>query len=343
VIKTIKLKDAVGTKLAHDITEIRPGEFKGAAFHKGHTVCNEDLCRLQKLGKNHLYLIDLEADEIHENEAAAIMAEALAGKGVTWENEPREGKIGLKAERDGLLTVDTAALAAFNMIEEVMCATLHTHTLVKAGELVAATRAIPLVMKRAPVERAAAIAGQNGGVVCVRNLRQAKVGLIITGNEVYNGLIEDRFAPILTRKLADLGCEVDRICFTPDDTEIIRQTICAHVERGCDLILLSGGMSVDPDDVTRKGIRLAGADEIHYGAAALPGAMFLVAYIGDIPLLGVPACGLHHRVTVLDLVLSRMLAGQRIGKKELAFLGHGGLCRDCPECSYPHCPFGKSS
>ena len=341
MIKTIKLKDAVGTKLAHDITEIRPGEFKGAAFHKGHTVCNEDLCRLQKLGKNHLYLIDLEADEIHENEAAAIMAEALAGKGVVWKNEPREGKIGLKADRDGLLTVNVSALAAFNMIEEVTCATLHTHTMVNAGELVAATRAIPLVMKRAPIERAAAIAGKNGGVVSVRPLRKGKAGLIITGNEVYHGLIEDRFAPILTRKLTDLDCEVDRISFAPDNTEIIRQTIYTHIERGCDLILLSGGMSVDPDDVTRKGIRLAGAEEMHYGAAALPGAMFLVAYIGKVPLIGVPACGLHHRTTVLDLVLPRILSGEKIGKKELAFLGHGGLCQDCPECTYPQCAFGK--
>lgn len=343
MIKTIKLKDAVGTKLAHDITEIRPGEFKGAAFHKGHTVCNDDLCRLQKLGKNHLYIIDLEDDEIHENEAVAIMAGALAGEGVVWKNEPSEGKIGLKADRDGLLTVDTAALAAFNMIEEVMCATLHNHTLVKAGELVAATRAIPLVMKRASIERAAAIARQNGGVVSVRSLRHGKAGLIITGNEVYHGLIEDRFAPILTRKLTDLGCEVDRISFAPDDTEIIRQEICAQIERGCDLILLSGGMSVDPDDVTRRGISLAGAREIHYGAAALPGAMFLVAYIHNIPLIGVPACGLHHRVTILDLVLPRILSGEHIGKKELAFLGHGGLCRDCDECSYPHCPFGKGN
>ena len=343
MIKTIKLKDSVGTKLAHDITEIRPGEFKGAAFRKGHTVCNEDLCRLQKLGKNHLYLIDLEADEIHENEAAAIVAKALAGKGVGWENEPREGKIGLKADRDGLLMVDVAALTAFNMIDEVMCATLHNHTLVKAGDLVAATRAIPLVMKRAPIERAAAIAGQNGGVVSVRSLRHGKVGLIITGNEVYQGLIEDRFAPILTRKLTELGCEVDRICFAPDDTEIIRQGIFDHIERGCDLILLSGGMSVDPDDVTRKGISLAGADEIHYGAAALPGAMFLVAYIDNVPLIGLPACGLHHRVTVLDLVLPRILSGEYIGKKELAFFGHGGLCQDCPECTYPHCAFGKGN
>jgi len=330
-------------KLAHDITEIRPGEFKGPAFSKGHSVCSEDLCRLQKLGKNHLYLIDLEDDEIHENEAAAIMAKALAGEGVVWKNEPREGKIGLKAERDGLLVVNVPALTAFNMIEEVMCATLHNHTLVKAGELVAATRAIPLVMKRATIERAAAIAGQNNGVVSVHPLRKGKVGLIITGNEVYHGLIEDRFVPILIRKFMNLDCEVARIRFAPDDPEIIRREICEHIERGCDLILLSGGMSVDPDDMTRKGIRLAGADEMHYGAAALPGAMFLVAYIGKVPLIGVPACGLHHRTTVLDLVLPRILAGERIGKKDLAFLGHGGLCQACPECTYPHCAFGKGA
>ncbi len=180
-------------------------------------------------------------------------------------------------------------------------------------------------------------------MVSIRPLRKGKAGLIITGNEVYHGLIEDRFAPILTRKLTELGCKVDSISFAPDDTEIIRQAICAHIERGCDLILLSGGMSVDPDDVTRKGIRLAGAEEIHYGASALPGAMFLVAYIGKVSLIGVPACGLHHRTTVLDLVLPRILAGEKIGKKELAFLGHGGLCRNCPECMYPNCSFGKGS
>jgi molybdenum cofactor synthesis domain-containing protein len=343
VLKKIKVEEAIGTQLAHDITEIRPGEFKGPAFRKGHTVCNDDICHLQKLGKNHLYLLDLEEDEVHENQAASILAGGLAGAGVVWENNPREGKIGLHAALGGLLTIDAAALAAFNMVEEVMCATLHSHTLVKKGELVAATRAIPLVMKRAPIERAAAIARQNGGVASVKPLRRARVGLVITGSEVYHGLIEDKFAPTLSAKVTALGSEVAGITFAPDDEERIADAIRRHIDSGCDLLLLSGGMSVDPDDVTRKAIRLAGAGEVHYGAAALPGAMFLTAIIGEVPLLGVPACGLHHRVTVLDLVLPRILAGERIGRKELAFIGHGGLCRDCPECSYPHCPFGKGS
>ena len=339
--KKIKLQDAVGTKLAHDMTEIRPGEFKGAAFQKGHTVCNEDLCRLQKMGKNHLYVIDLEDDEIHEDQAAAILADALAGDGIYWKDEPREGKIKLLAEKDGLFAVNTAALAAFNMVDEVMCASLHNHTRVKKGELVAATRAIPLTMKRGPIERAAAIACQEGAVLTVKSIRKAKVGLVITGNEVYHGLIEDRFAPILTEKVAALGSQVAAVAFAPDDATLISKVIRSHLDRGCDLLMLSGGMSVDPDDVTRQGIRSAGAREMHYGASVLPGAMFLVAYIEDVPLLGVPACGLFHRITVLDLVLPRILAGEKIGKAELAFLGHGGLCKDCEECVYPHCPFGK--
>jgi molybdenum cofactor synthesis domain-containing protein len=343
VLKKIKLKDAVGTKLAHDITEIRPGEFKGPAFLKGHTVCDDDLCHLQKLGKNHLYQIDLAEDEIHENEAAAVLAAGLAGEGIVWQDEPREGKIKLLAEKDGLFMVNTTSLAAFNMVDEVMCATLHNHTLVKAGELVAATRAIPLIMKRAPIERAAAIAQQNGATLSVKTLRPAKVGLVITGNEVYHGLIEDRFAPVLSEKVTALKSTVEALAFAPDDPEIISNAIRTQLERGCDLLLLSGGMSVDPDDVTRKGIRLAGAKEMHYGSAVLPGAMFLVAYIGDVPLLGVPACGLYHRITVLDLVLPRILAGEKIGKAELALLGHGGLCKDCDECVYPHCPFGKGA
>jgi len=341
LFKKIPVRDAVGTTLAHDITEIRPGEFKGPAFRKGQTVCQEDIMHLKKLGKNHLYLIALEDDEIHENQAASILARSLAGEGVTWKDEPREGKISLYAAIDGLLVIDIAALSAFNMVDEVMCATRTSNTLVKKGELIAATRAIPLVMKRAPVERASEIASNNGGVIRVRALNSAKAGLIITGNEITDGLIQDGFAPVLIQKLTLLGSQVIGIEYTPDDINIIQQAIAGHIEKGSDLILISGGMSVDPDDVTRKAVRHTGADEIHYGASALPGAMFMVAYVHGIPLLGVPACGLHHRITVLDLILPRILAGEHIGKKELAFLGHGGLCMHCKQCVYPHCPFGK--
>ncbi|NOY69920.1 MAG: molybdopterin-binding protein [Deltaproteobacteria bacterium] len=342
-IRKVPLEKAVGMSLAHDITEIRPGEFKGPAFKKGHRVCDDDICHLQKLGKNHLYLIDLEEDEIHENQAASILAGALAGVGVQWENTPSEGKITLFATHNGLLVIDTAALAAVNMIEDVMCATLHKHTLVKKGEIVAATRAIPLVMKRADIERAASIASGCGGILSVRSLGNARAGIVITGNEVFGGLIKDRFAPILREKLTALGATTGHIAYAPDDAAEICRHIREFLNNGCDLILTSGGMSVDPDDVTRIGIQMAGADEIHYGASALPGAMFLVAYIGSVPLLGIPACALHHRATVLDLILPRVLAGEHVGRGELALLGQGGLCRNCVQCIFPDCSFGKGS
>ncbi len=341
MLKIIPLEKAVGRPLAHDITEIRPGEFKGPAFRKGHIISPEEVCRLQRLGKDRLYVLDLAPDEIHENEAAAILAGGLAGPGIVWENQAKEGKINLFAGQSGLLRVNISALTAFNLIDEVMCATLHDHTPVRQGELVAATRAIPLVMKRAVIERAAAIASEQGATVAVKSLRRARVGLVITGNEVYEGLIEDRFNAILRDKVASLGSEVAVQDLVPDNAGLIAAAVRGQLDRGCDLLLLTGGMSVDPDDVTRHGIRLAGAEEVHYGSAVLPGAMFLVAVVRGVYVLGVPACALHHRTTVLDLVLPRILAGERIGKPELATLGHGGLCRDCPECRYPRCSFGK--
>ncbi len=343
MIKTIPVDKAVGIPLAHDITEIRPGEFKGPAFKKGHVVCDEDICHLQKLGKNHLYVIDPADDEIHENEAAVILAQALAGEGIVFHDQPREGKIDLYAENDGMLFVNTTALAAFNLVDEVMCASLHQHTIVQKNQRIAATRAIPLIMKRVSIMRAANIAQQGEAVFTVKPIKNIKTGMVITGSEVYHHLIEDRFEPILTMKLLQLGSIVNEPVFAPDNADRINEAIHEQIEAGCKLLLLTGGMSVDPDDVTRKGIEKAGANEIYYGAAALPGAMFLTAYIDDVTILGVPACGLHHPVTVLDIVLPRILAGEKVGKKELAFLGHGGLCQDCKVCRYPHCPFGKGS
>jgi len=339
----LPVQKAVGTTLAHDITEIRPGEFKGPAFRKGHTVCDGDICHLQKLGKNHLYLLDMDEDEIHENQAASILAKGLAGKGVKWNDDPKEGKITLHAAYDGILSINIASLAAFNMIDEVMCSTLHNHTLVKKDELVAATRAIPLVMKKAPIERAALIGSHEHGTISVKLIKNRKIGLIITGSEIYNGLIKDCFAPILSKKVNDLGSSILSIEYAPDDYNHITQAILKCLDSECDIIILSGGMSVDPDDVTRTGIRKAGATEMYYGSAVLPGAMFLMAYIDAMPLLGVPACGLFHRITILDLILPRVMAGEHIGKKELALLGHGGLCMNCKKCTFPHCPFGKGA
>ena len=379
--RAIPVSEAVGMVLAHDVTEIRKDEFKGPAFRKGHVIRREDICHLQRIGKERLFVLSLGPDDVHEDEAALALSQALMGEGVTIKGDPREGKVTIIAGRDGLLTVDRERLKAFNMLGEVMCATLHTNTVVKKGQEVAGTRAIPLVVKKGLIEKAvqAAQMGQGSGVggqgvIAVKELRKPRAGVVITGNEVYHGRIKDAFAPIIAKKIEEYGGEVVGTYYAPDDEAFIADRLRELIAAGVDLLITTGGMSVDPDDVTRFAIRSIGATDMAYGSAVLPGAMVLVGYVenngrgdrgtggqGDedsnsgqidvsprlrvsaspIPILGIPACGMYHRTTVFDLILPRVLAGERIGREELAELGHGGLCLHCKECRYPICPFGK--
>lgn len=339
--KAIPVQQAIGTVLAHDITEIRPGEFKGRAFKKGHVIREEDICHLQRLGKEHLYVLHVAEDEMHENDAAYAVANALMGDGVAIKGEPKEGKISIIAENDGLLKIDKDALLAFNMLGDVMCATLHDNTVVKKGQTVAGTRAIPLVIKKNIVQSAIAIGIDARPVIDVKEIRKPRVGVVITGNEVYHGRIKDAFAPVITKKIEDIGGDLVGIYYAPDDKAFIVDRLKELLKAGADLLITTGGMSVDPDDVTRFAIRELGAADITYGSAVLPGAMFLVAYIDAIPIIGIPACGMYAKTTIFDLILPRVLAGERIGRKEVAALGHGGLCLKCGVCRYPVCPFGK--
>ena len=370
--RTIPVQQAVGTVLAHDITEIRPGEFKGRAFRKGHIIKEEDVCHLQRLGKEHLFVLQVADDEMHEDDAVTALATALMGAGVRIQGEPKEGKINIVADRDGLLSIDREALLRFNMLGEVMCATLHSNTVVKKDQVVAGTRTIPLVVKKSIIEEAVRVVEQGQGpvvrghgVVEVKELRRPKAGIVITGNEVYHGKIKDAFATIITKKIEEYSGEIVGIYYAPDDERFIEERLRELIAAGADLLITTGGMSVDPDDVTRFAIRNLGATNLTYGSAVLPGTMFLVGYIekvrssecrvrGDInlklntqnseliPILGIPACGMYHRTTIFDLILPRVLAGELIGRKELAELGYGGLCLNCKECRYPVCPFGKS-
>lgn len=339
--KKIKVTDAVGMVLAHDITEIRQDEFKGRAFKKGHVVGPEDVEHLKRLGKEHLFVLDIEPGNLHENEAAVIMADAFCGDGVGWEGEPKEGKIELRAQWPGLLKVDEAALTEVNLLADIMCATRHTNTTVENRMVVAATRAIPLVVSARPVEKAADISRKCGGLFQVKPFRIARTGLIITGNEIYNHLVEDKFEAVLRKKITDIGSEVIGVAFAPDDAGKIEQEIRRFLADGADLIMTSGGMSVDPDDVTRQGIRQVGGETALYGAPVLPGAMFMLSYVNEIPILGIPACGMYHSITILDLILPRVLAGEMLNREDIARLGHGGLCLNCKTCNYPVCPFGK--
>lgn len=340
-VRKLPVSEAVGTVLAHDITEIRPGEFKGRAFKKGHIVREDDICHLQRLGKENLFVLNIAEDEMHEDDAAYALANALMGEGAGIKGEPKEGKINIIAETDGLLKINKDGLLAFNMLGDVMCATLHNNTVVKKGQTVAGTRAIPLIVKKNIVQTAVRVGEKAGKIIHVKEIRKPKTGVVITGNEVYYGRIKDAFAPVITDKIKAVGGEIVGTYYAPDDESFIEARLRELVNAGADLLIATGGMSVDPDDVTRFAIRNLGATEITYGSAVLPGAMFMVGYISSIPILGIPACGMYAKTTVFDIILPRVLAGEKIGRKELAELGHGGLCLKCETCCYPVCPFGK--
>lgn len=341
VVQKIKTTEAVGMIAAHDMTEIIPGKFKGPAFKKGHVIKEEDLPQLFRMGKNNIYVLEPQPGWLHEDEAALILATALAGVGITFSPNPSEGKISLKAAIPGLLKVKKDILTEFNMVEGIICASRHDNTLLFKDRILAGTRTLPLIIEEEKVRKAAEIASRAGGVFSIKTLAKLKIGLVITGEEVFSGLKEDRFLPVLKPKLEALGQTVLSNIYTPDDPEKISEAIHLTIEQGAQLIIVTGGLSVDPDDATAAGIEKAGATDILHGVPVLPGNMSLLAEVDGLPIVGVPACGIFNEITALDLILPRLLTGEKLTRKDLAEMSHGGFCLSCVECTYPKCPFGK--
>ncbi len=335
-MKTVRVDEAVGMPLAHDITQIIPGQFKGARFSKGHIVTERDIPVLLSMGKEHLYVLDLGADDVHEDEAGKRIAAAAAGPNIQL-NPKGEGKVELTAACKGVFYVNSARLMQLIDDDEVMFSTIQSGQVVKSGDLLAGTRVIPLYVSEETVRRAEAVQE----VVHVARMRHARVGIVTTGSEIYHGRIQDKFGEILRQKFLDLGSEVIRQVFADDDTEMIAACIRQLCAQGADFIAVTGGMSVDPDDRTPAGIRCAGVDIVTYGAPVLPGAMFLLGYLNDIPVVGLPGCVMYHGASVFDLVVPRLLAGERMDRTAMKRFAEGGLCRGCRICTYPNCGFGK--
>ncbi len=339
-MKQIKTRDAIGHILCHDLTRIVKDEMKDVAFKKGHIIKEEDIDTLLKMGRENLYVWEATPDMVHENDAAKILAEICMGSG-TIGSEVKEGKIDILAGVDGLLTVQTEKLLELNMQDELMIATRHNYYPVKKGELLAGTRVIPLVIHRDKLEKAKSIAG-NEKLIHICTYKSYKVGIVTTGSEIYNRRIEDTFTPVIIKKIAKYGLEVIGHEIASDEKEMIVNGIKKLKQAGATMIICTGGMSVDPDDLTPSAIKESGAEIISYGAPVLPGAMFLLGYYDDgIPIMGLPGCVMYEKTTIFDLVLPRIVAGIRVEKKDLAKLGHGGLCLKCSQCTYPHCEFGK--
>ncbi|WP_081757040.1 molybdopterin-binding protein [Gorillibacterium massiliense] len=328
MLQEVRVEDAVGMVLAHDLTQILPGTFKGSLFRKGHVIREEDIPALLRIGKEHIYILRLAEGWLHEDDAARRLAAAAAGANIAL-TEPHEGKVSLNAALSGLVKVDRTFVDGANAVEQVVVSTLRTDTAVKAGQTVAACRVIPLVTEEERVARVEAAAlersGAQGGPVWVKPFKPLRAGLVTTGSEVFKGLIEDKFGPVVRAKLADLGSEVVEQRLVPDDSDGIVQEIHRFREMGVDLILVTGGMSVDPDDRTPGAIRRSGANIVSYGTPMLPGSMLMMAYLDGVPVMGLPGCVMHDPYTSFDVLLPRICAGEIITRQEIVAMGYGGL------------------
>ena len=352
-MKLINTVDAEGTVLCHDITQIIRGVTKDAVFRKGHIVTKEDIPVLLSVGKDQLYVWEKEEGMLHENEAAEILCAMCQGEHME-RSGVKEGKIELRAACDGLLKVNNQALKAVNGFGRMMIASRHGNFPVKAGDKLAGTRIIPLVIEEEQMEQARAKAMElTGGrpILELKPFQHKKVGIVTTGNEVYYGRIQDTFTPVIVDKLAEFGAEVMGHVTWNDDDKKVTAAILELIEQGAEIVLCTGGMSVDPDDKTPLAIKNTGAQIVSYGAPVLPGAMFLLAYYetegnGEtpsrtVPIMGLPGCVMYAKRTIFDLILPRIMADDEVTGEELAALGQGGLCLDCETCTFPNCGFGK--
>lgn len=339
-MKLIRTQDAVGQVLCHDITQIIPGVTKDAVFRKGHIIQPEDIPVLLRVGKEHIYIWENDETMLHENEAAEILRD-ICQSAHMHATAPKEGKIELIADENGLLLVDVARLRAVNTLGDMMIATRAGGFPVKKGDKLCGTRVIPLVIEKAKMEEARRTAGEKP-LLQLLPFHPRTFGVVTTGSEVAKGLIADAFTPVLERKLAEYGCEIAAHAICGDDPNEITDAITKMANNGVQMIFCTGGMSVDPDDRTPLAIRQAGAEVVSYGAPVLPGAMFLVSYLPyGRPVCGLPGCVMYAKRTIFDLVLPRLLADVPVTADWLAGLGHGGLCLNCEVCHFPNCGFGK--
>ncbi|MDO4834277.1 MAG: molybdopterin-binding protein [Bacillota bacterium] len=340
-MKEIKTIDAVGHVLCHDITQIIKDVSKGPVFRKGHLIREEDIPVLLSVGKDHIYVWENDETMMHENDAAEVLCEICKGENIS-RGEVKEGKIELRAECDGLFKIDEKRLETVNSFGQMMIATRHGNFPVHGGDKLAGTRIIPLVIEKEKMDAVKEKAG-NEPILNVIPFLPKKAGIVTTGNEVFLGRIEDTFTPVVVEKLSEFGVDIIGHKYSDDEAVHIEEAIRELIEADADMIVCTGGMSVDPDDKTPLAIRNVCGDVVTYGAPVLPGAMFLMAYYSgeQIPVMGLPGCVMYAKRTIFDLVLPRVVAGEILSKEDFEMLGQGGLCLDCDVCTFPNCGFGK--
>ena len=337
-MKKVKVEEAVGLTLCHDITAMRDG-FKGAAFHRGHVITEEDIPKLLDLGKRMVFIWEENAGELHEEDCARRLAAMAPVEGAHY-TEPSEGKVLLMADTRGMFRVDTALLQAINSIGDITISTLPDHYPVEAGARLASMRIVPLVTQEAQIIRAEELC-RGKKLLDLKPYHPRKLGVVITGSEIYTGRIQDKFEPVVRAKMKQYPCEIVGVTICDDNLDMIVEAAKAHLAAGADFLVFTGGMSVDPDDLTPTAIRQLGAEIVTHGLPAQPGNMTLVAYLGDVPILGVPGAAISMPTTMFDVLLPQIFAGDRFTKRELVNLADGGLCQLCKSCHFPNCTFGR--
>ncbi len=336
-MKKIRVEDAVGMTLAHDITEVIPGKKKDAAFRRGKVIEKEDIEKLLDLGKVHIFAFDKNIKGIHENEAGMRIAQSIMDEYME-PVPPKEGKVSIKSKVNGLFYVNDRHLYEINRIPDILLSAVPNRHPVKPGDVVAATRIIPLYIKEKELKKVERVGEK--GIISIKPFKSFKIGLVITGSEVYSGRIKDG-SYVVEEKIKDYGLEIVGKTLVPDDISAIMEAIHALFSAGAEIVITTGGLSVDPDDITKEGIEATGAEVLSYGTPVFPGAMFLVARLKGKYILGAPACVYYNKYTVFDIILGRILAGEKMHKNDMVKLSYGGLCLNCDVCHYPTCFFGK--
>ena len=343
-MKLMKTTEAAGQMLCHDITQIIKDVSKGPVFRKGHIIREEDIPVLLSVGKDHIYVWEVNENMLHEDDAAMVLYEISASENM-HPSEIKEGKVELIADCAGLLKIDRERLRTVNSLGEMMIASRHGNFAVKKGEKIAGTRVIPLIIEKEKMERAKE-AVKGGPIFRILPFTHKKVGIVTTGNEVYYNRIHDTFTPVVRAKLEEYDTEIIGHRLSSDDPEMEMRCIREFLDMGADLVLCTGGMSVDPDDRTPYAIRETTDEVVTYGAPVLPGAMFMLAYknMGDrkVPVCGLPGCVMYAKRTIFDLVRPRLMADEVLTASDFSALGEGGLCLNCPVCTFPNCGFGKA-
>jgi hypothetical protein len=339
-MKRIRIQEAVGKVLGHDVTQIIPGVYKGPRFKRGHLITKEDIPEFLKMGKEHLFVMEPRSGILHEDEAALRLSKAFAGPHIECQG-PSEGKVTFFSKIHGLLKIHLPLLNRINQTRNIILSTLHRYTPCHPGMAIGATRIISLTAPDKQIQRVENWCDREGPVLEILPYRKREVGVIVTGTEIYGGMIKDQFDDTVGKKISNFGARIAIKLVLPDKASEIAQALRGFMDKPLDLILVTGGLSVDPDDVTRAGIRRAGTKIIFYGTPVLPGAMFLCGMLGEKPVLGLPACVFYHSATLFDILFPRILAEVPPTRKEIHLLGHGGYCQNCNPCHFPVCPFGK--